>query len=177
MLGKVQIYMETMIMAALAFVISFIPLQTVNFEITLGIVPILFIGLKRGVKPSMVAGFIWGILNILSGKAFILNPLQCAVEEIIAFTSSGLCGLWRQRLKDGVLPVNRTIIEATAAGVGIRYFFHFIAGGLFWKAFIPKQFNPWLFSLFANGTSAVATTMVASYLLIMLYQNQKIQSW
>ena len=166
---KLHIMMETVLMAVLAFILSFIPIKTTNFDIAIGLVPIILLGLRHGVLPSSTAGLIWGLLDLISGKASILNPWQGFIEYIIAFAFAGLCGVFANKMAKTPHP-NLIIIAATATGVIARYLWHFIAGGIFWGAFAPKTINPWIFSFISNGLSALATIIVVSLVLILMHR-------
>lgn len=169
---RLHLMMEVVLMAVLAFILSFIPIKTTNFDVAIGLIPIILLSLKRGVVPGVAAGFIWGLLDLISGKASILNPWQAIIEYLIAFAFAGLAGLWSRQFHRTTHP-NYLIILSTTTGVLARYFWHFIAGGIFWGSFAPKNFNPWLFSLIMNGASAIATIIVVSLILIIVYRYTK----
>lgn len=169
---RLHVMMETVLMAVLAFILSFIPIKTTNFDIAIGLIPVILLGLRRGVLPSATAGVIWGLLDLISGKASILNPWQGILEYIVAFAFAGLCGLFAHKMQQTTHP-NRIIVTATLTGVFARYFWHFIAGGIFWGSFAPKTINPWIFSLISNGLSAIATSVVVSLALIFIYHYAK----
>ena len=61
------------------------------------------------------------------------------------------------------------IIEASLVGVFARFFWHFIAGGIFWGAYAPKGMNPWIYSIVMNGISALASGAAAIAVLLLLY--------
>ena len=54
------------------------------------------------------------------------------------------------------------VLACTSAfvGVGVRYFFHYIAGVIFWSKDAPAGTSPWLYSLTVNGTAALGTFIV-----------------
>lgn len=166
---KLHIMMETVFMAVLAFILSFIPIKTTNFDIAIGLIPIILLGLRRGVLPASTAGLIWGLLDLISGKASILNPWQGFIEYIIAFAFAGACGIFAKKMAHTSHP-NFIIISATTTGVVARYIWHFIAGGIFWGSFAPKTINPWIFSFISNGLSALATIVVVSLVLILMHR-------
>ena len=51
-------------------------------------------------------------------------------------------------------------------GVGARYFWHFVAGVVFWGSYALWGMNPWLFSLVMNGASGLATGIVTLIVLL-----------
>ena len=79
---KYKVWIEGTLVAALAMVLSFIPLQIgSSFEISLGQIPLTLFALRRGWKAGILSGFIWGILHFPTGQVYyssirLLLPLQ-----------------------------------------------------------------------------------------------------
>ena len=54
----------------------------------------------------------------------------------------------------------RALIYASLGGclaVFVRYFWHFLAGFLFWGSYAPKGMSPYMYSLTVNGTAGLLT--------------------
>src|SRR5690625_2688552 len=91
-----QAMLEVAIFAALAMLIDLLPgIKPIpSISISLSMVPIFIVAFRWGVKASFISGFIWGILQIVTGDAWILTPLQAFIEYFIAFDFIGFAGLF-----------------------------------------------------------------------------------
>lgn len=169
---KYKVWIEGTLVAALAMVLSFIPLQIgSSFEISLGHIPLTLFALRRGWKAGILSGFIWGILHFPTGQVYYLSVIQVLIEYPIAFTFAGFAGVFAKRLQNSLTMGNKKgmttpIILGTLVGVGARYFWHFVAGVVFWGSYALWGMNPWLFSLVMNGASALATGIVTMVVLL-----------
>lgn len=93
-MGKNRVWVEGTIVAALAMVLSLIPIQIgSSFSISLGQIPLTLFALRRGTKAGMLAGFIWGILHFPLGQVYYLSVVQVLIEYPIAYTFAGAAGL------------------------------------------------------------------------------------
>ncbi|MBC1501810.1 energy-coupled thiamine transporter ThiT [Listeria weihenstephanensis] len=166
--------LECAIFAAIAMVLSFIPLDFgSSLSISLGMIPMYIIAIRRGFWAAGFSGLLWGILHFVTGKAYILSPLQGVLEYIVAFLFIAFAGVFavqvRGYLKEGKL--NKAIGWAWATmiiGGVARYFWHYLAGVLFWGAYAFKGWSAQLFSLVMNGASCILTIVVAGIIVSIL---------
>lgn len=171
---ETKIWVEGTVMAALGIVLSFIPLSIgSSFTISLGQIPIIIFALRRGVKPGLLAGLVWGLLHFLTGQAQILTVSQAIIEYPIADLFLGLAGLYavnfQQALRaNQVTKMLVVLIQAVLVGTFARFFWHFVAGWIFWGAYAMWGLQPWLFSLVMNGISGLATAVVTAVVAILL---------
>ena len=168
-------WLESALMGALAFVLALIPLGVGFYEIELGMIPIMILAYRRGIKAGLVSGFIWGILKVLSGNIFVLTPLQVFLEYLFAFALSGLAGAGARPLRNYIQKNNRpkinlTIIWSVLLAVFSKYFVHFIAGVIFWSSYAPEEISPVIYSLIVNGSAFIMTSL-ANTLLLLLFIN------
>lgn len=74
MQSKTRVWVEGTILAALAMVLSFIPLKIgVSFSISLGQIALTVFAARRGLKPGLLAGLIWGLLHFPLGNVYYLT--------------------------------------------------------------------------------------------------------
>lgn len=97
---KTRILVEGTVVAALALVLSFIP-TTIgsSFTISLGMIPLTLFALRRGLKPALMAAFIWGILHFPASQVVYLSVVQVLIEYPIAFTFAGFAGLYAKKVQ------------------------------------------------------------------------------
>lgn len=170
---KTRIMIEGTIVAALAFMLSLIP-TTIgsSFTVSLGMIPMTLFALRRGVKPALLSAFIWGILHFPAGDVYFLSVIQVLIEYPIAFTFAGFAGLYAKKVQQSLVDedlrgARKNIIYGTIMGTGARFFWHFIAGVVFWGSYALWGLNPWIFSLIMNGVSGLATAVVTAIVAII----------
>lgn len=138
-----------------------------------------YFSLRRGLTPGLAAGLLWGLLHFAVGKVSFLSVEQVLIEYVIAFAVMGLAGLLYSPFQKALKAEKYTsaiTLACTAAfvGVGVRYFFHYIAGVIFWGKYAPEGMSPWLYSLTVNGTAALGTFIVVVIACVALIRQKKI---
>ncbi|MDR0298883.1 MAG: energy-coupled thiamine transporter ThiT [Streptococcaceae bacterium] len=165
--SKVLPLAETAIFVAIALILSLISLnyaQTFYLELT--VIPILFLSIRRGLAWGMIAGLLYGLLAIILGQVTPLSAAQGFLEYIVAPVSLGLSGIFNSKTE---LKFSK-IIYASLLGVGVKYFFHFIAGIIFWGQYAWKGWSVWLYSLITQGLSGLITALAAIFILGLIYR-------
>ncbi|MDT2758778.1 energy-coupled thiamine transporter ThiT [Enterococcus xiangfangensis] len=171
---KTRILVEGTIVAALSLVLSFIP-TTIgsSFTISLGMIPMTLFALRRGLKPALMSAFIWGILHFPASQVVYLSVIQVLIEYPIAFVFAGFAGLYAKKVQQALVDqdmrnARKNIILGSFVGTGARFFWHFIAGVVFWGSYALWGMNPWLFSLVMNGVSGLATAIVTAVVAVLV---------
>ncbi|MFZ2577757.1 MAG: energy-coupled thiamine transporter ThiT [Lactococcus hircilactis] len=165
--SKVLPLAETAIFVALALILSLFSInyaQTFYMELT--VIPLLLLAIRRGLAWGLVAGLLYGLLAIVLGEVTPLSFAQGFLEYIIAPISLGLAGIFHT--KNG--STFKTVIYATLLGVFVKYFFHFIAGIIFWGQYAWKGWSAWLYSLVTQGLSGILTALAALIILGLIYK-------
>lgn len=173
---KLNVLVEGAVMVAFAEALEYIP-HTVGvsaIEVQFGLIPLVLYALRRGVKPGLTAGLVWGLLDmVLRGfsSGSVLNAWQGILEYPIAFAVVGLAGFAAAGLAGAKSKgtVTGYIILGTILGALAKYFCHFIAGIIYWGSYAPKGQSAWLYSLIVNGGSAVVSTIVTVLVLVAIY--------
>ncbi|GEK91726.1 energy-coupled thiamine transporter ThiT [Alkalibacterium kapii] len=174
---KLRIYLEGTLFASLAMVLSFIPTGIgSSFSVSLGMIPLTFYAVRRGVIPGLYAGFIWGLLHFITGSVYMLNFYQVIIEYTLAYAFTGAAGLYSNEILSSIESNNKKmvyfyIISAVFLGAASRYFWHFIAGWIFWGEYALWGMSAVVFSLVMNGLSMLATGFVTMVVLLLLYKN------
>lgn len=172
-----QVLVEGAVMAAVAMALSMIPVGSdVLFNVSLGQIPLTIFALRRGWKAGILSAFLWGMMHFLTGVVF-LNVLQVIIEYPIAFTFAGFAGLLsaplQQAIQDKKLAQARWLILGGAlTGAIARYFWHFVAGVIFWGSYAQWGLGPWVYSLVINGVSGILTGVVATVVVLVIFQLQ-----
>ncbi len=141
----VQALAEIGIAIALAAVLGQIRLLVMpqGGSVSLELLPIIFVAVRRGVVPGLVAGLLYGLVQLLLPGAFVYHPAQAALDYPLAFMSLALAGLV-------VVKGWRGLILAVGIGVAGRLVFHFLSGLIFFAEYAPSWESPWLYALTYN---------------------------
>ncbi|MGX7109024.1 energy-coupled thiamine transporter ThiT [Facklamia miroungae] len=167
---NVLLLVEAAIFAAVAVVLSLLPTNFgSSLTISLGMVPLTILSLKRGVKWGIFCGFLWGLLHFPLGNVYFLGVSQVFIEYVIAFAFAGFAGLMSERFYHSTNKV-WPLISAVFIGTFARFFWHFIAGYIYWGSYAPEGWSPLYFSFVMNGASALMTAIVSAIILFLIYQ-------
>ncbi len=173
---ELQTLIEIAIFAALAMLLDFIP--SIKFgpsiSISFAMVPIFIIAFRWGFIASLTSGFLWGILQIALGEAWILTAMQAFIEYFIAFACIGFAGLFARSIQDNLKSNAKGkaliwIVIAVYVGSLARYFWHFVAGVIFFKEYaIEAGKAPFIYSLTMNGITYFFASLACSIVLVLL---------
>lgn len=183
---------EASFFAAFALILDLLPSIKLGpwISISFAMVPVLILAFRWGFKVSFLAGFIWGLLQVAIGDFYFLTPIQFLIEYFIAFAFVGFAGLFfkkiQVRLQNG--EKNKALqwaVLAILVGSIARYFWHFVAGVIFWGEYAPEGMSPVIYSLIVNGgtmlgafvlCSIVVVALLASAPRIIQHQGNRIES-
>jgi thiamine transporter len=153
--------------SALSWIARAFPLQLPQGgSFGLEMLPILFIALRRGVLPGLVAGGLFGLLQLtgVAGTPYIYHPLQALLDYPLAFAALGLAGLVPVGELSGAAGIAR-LIGAVALGTGARFVFHFLSGLIFFAEYAPAWEAPWLYSVTYNLLYLLPSAIVTAIVL------------
>ncbi|WP_050613934.1 energy-coupled thiamine transporter ThiT [Bacillus testis] len=169
------VMIEAAFMAAFALVLDLLPsIKVTNFvSISFAMVPVLIISLRWGVKAGVLSGFLWGLLQVAVGDVSILSPIQFIIEYFLAFACIGFAGVFRPSVSSALERGHRPkawffIALAVLAGSLARYFWHFLAGMIFWGQYAPKSMSPVIYSLIVNGGTMLGSALLCAVILSVL---------
>ena len=164
---------EAAMMVALAQVLSYVKLGEApnGGSITPAMLPILLYAVRWGAKPGMLAGFVFGLLQLIFDGAYAWGWQSMLLDYLVAFTPRGLAGLFKGK-KGG-------IFAGTALGCAARFAVHFVSGVTIYRIVAPTEFlnrtysSPALYSLIYNGSYMLPNTLIALVLAAVLYRPLK----
>jgi thiamine transporter len=149
----VEIALTVALSAVLSMLAIRLPINFAGGTISLSMVPILVLALRRGVFPGVIAGVLFGCVDYLI-EPFFVAPLQVLLDYPIAFGAVGLAGLGSgaYRRACAVSP-SRGVLWATPfillGGVG-RFAAAWLSGVVFFGEYAPQGQPVWLYSLGYN---------------------------
>lgn len=166
---------EAAFFAAIAMVLDLLPSITIAPAVTISfsMVPIFIMAFRWGFKVSFLSGFLWGLLQLTTGNFYFLSIIQFLIEYFIAFAFIGFAGFFhpviQKALKQGSkLAVSIWIVVAVFVGSLARYFWHFIAGVVFWGDYAPEGMSPVMYSFAMNGLAMLGAAVLCSIVLVIL---------
>ena len=112
-------------------------------SVSLELLPIIFVAVRRGVVPGLTAGLLYGLVQLLLPGAFVYHPVQAALDYPLAFAALALAGLV-------VVRGWRGLILAVALAVAGRLVFHTLSGLIFFAEYAPSWESPWLYAITYN---------------------------
>ena len=138
-----------------------------------------FSSMRRGLYPALFSGLVWGVLHFPLGKVVYLSFSQVLLEYIVAFGVMGFAGLLYHQFQKAIRNDKQAlaifyIFISSFIGVGIRYFWHFVAGFLFWGKYAPEGVSPYWYSFTVNGIAGLQTLIVTIVVAILLLKYPKI---
>ncbi len=126
-------------------------------SVTFGaMIPLILISLRYGAGVGALAGFIFGLINILQDP-FILHPIQVLFDYPLPFMAMGLAGIFPEKI----------FLSTVLAFVG-RFICHFISGVIFFASYAPEGMSPIIYSLTANATYLIPETLICLVVLKIL---------
>jgi thiamine transporter len=148
--------------SSIAIAISFVLSQFRLFSLPQGgsITPfsmlfIILIGYFFGVKTGVLAGVVYGLLQLAFG-GWVMHPMQLLLDYPLAFGALGLSGVFANQ-KHG-------LVAGILVGCTGRFIFHFLSGIIFFASYAPETWNPFVYSLWYNfsyiGVEGVITAII-----------------
>ena len=161
---------EAAIMVALAQVLSYIKLMELpnGGSLTPAMFPIILFAIRWGWKQGLLAGFAFGLLQLIFDGAYALGWQSMLLDYLVAFTPLGLAGLFKGK-KWG-------IFVGTVVGCALRFVVHYISGVTIYKILAPTELlgmtftSPSFYSLVYNGSYMLPNTILALVIAAILYK-------
>ena len=154
-----KILINVSLMLALATVLHFLRLYHFpqGGSVTLGaMIPLLMISFRYGTGVGTLAGFTFGLINILQDP-FILHPIQVLFDYPLPYMAMGLAGIFSRQ----------TILSTILAFAG-KFACHFISGVIFFASYAPAGTSPIIYSLVTNATIIVPEMLICCVILKFL---------
>ena len=129
-----------------------------------GMVPLLWFALRRGLRPGLEAGTVYGLVHMALPGSYIVDPIQALLDYPIAFAALGLAGMFRKYPLAGV-------------GVGIfgRFLAHFASGVWFFSQYAPAGTHPVVYSAIYNGSFLFVEFIVSAILIYIVVKRRLLE--
>ena len=147
---RTMIYVALMI--ALAFIlqqIKIIHMPQGGSVTPGGMIPLILISFRYGMKTGAIAGFLFGFMEMMIDPFFV-HPIQILFDYPLPYMSMCLAGLFK----------DRRIISVTIAFVA-RFACHVISGVVFFAEYAPEGMSPMMYSLAFNATYLLPELLIS----------------
>ena len=166
---RTRMLCEGAIMVALAQILSYIKIMELpnGGSLTPAMFPILLFAVRSGLKDGLLAGFVFGLLQLIFDGAYAWGWQSMLLDYLVAFPPLGLAGLFKGK-KWG-------IFAGTVLGCLGRFIVHFISGITIYRIYAPTEIlgtvfdEPNLYSLVYNGSYMLPNTILALAIAGLLY--------
>lgn len=161
-----RVIVEAGVMIALAQVLSYVKVYESPYggSVTAAsMLPILFFALHRGLKPGLMAGTVYGVLQFLLGPKWSFHVLSIALDYVVAFGALGFAGVFVGKGLRGAR-------LGTLLGIGLRFLSHFVAGVVIWGIYAPEGMNPWLYSLVYQGSYLLPELLLTLLVMSLVWK-------
>lgn len=178
---RILFLIEVAIFTALALVLDLVPFLQFKIwaqggSISFAMIPVFILAFRWGIKGGLLSGFLWGILQVATGTAYILYPLQGFIDYGFAFTVLGFAGVFAKQIQGAVKEgKTRTYLSYITLGVFIgstlRFIAHYLAGVVFFESAIEGQ-PVWLYSFVYNISYMFPAFILCTICVFLLFHKQ-----
>lgn len=166
---SVRCLCEAALLVAMAQVLSYVKLMELpnGGSLTPAMFPLILFAVRWGWKPGLLAGFAFGLLQLIFDGAYAWGWQSMLLDYLVAFTPLGLAGLFKGK-KWG-------IYAGTVVGCALRFIVHYISGVTIYKILAPTELlgftftSPSFYSLVYNGSYMLPNTILALVIAALLY--------
>ena len=172
---RVRALTEGAIMVALAQILGYIKLfgnLPNGGSITFAMFPILLFAVRWGLGKGLIAGFGFGLLQMLFDGAYAWGWQSMLLDYVVAFTPLGLAGLFKGK-SWGIFP-------GAVLGSASRFLVHYISGVTIYRINMPTEVPGFgvfddaaLYSLVYNASYMLPNMVLALAVAAVLYGPMK----
>jgi len=160
----VEVALTVALAAALNFLALRLPINFAGGSISLSMVPIFVLALRRGAGAGLIAGFAFGCVDLVI-EPYFLAPIQVLLDYGVAYAAVGLAGL-------GAGAFRRTSERSVFAGVAVsvpfmllgglaRFAAAWTSGIVFFSSNAPKGQPVWLYSIVYNSSYLIPSLFIS----------------
>lgn len=172
---RLQTLLEAAMMAALAYILDLLPAIQFgpSISISFAMVPVMIVALRWGTKAGILSGFLWGAIQVITWDVWFVHPIQLIMEYVVAFAFVGFTGLFASKFKiynesNNRLKAILILVFAIFFGCLARYFWHFLAGFIFWAETGASAAAAVWYSFWVNGITALGAAILCTIVIVFL---------
>ena len=154
---RVRMLCEGAMMVALAQVLSYIKLMELpnGGSLTPAMFPIILFAVRWGLTPGLMAGFTFGLLQLIFDGAYAWGWQSMLLDYLVAFMALGMAELFARPFKNRMVGV----AVGTAVAGFLRFMCSFLSGVLVWGN-LSDGLSAWTYSLVYNASYMLPETLI-----------------
>ncbi|MCM3619082.1 energy-coupled thiamine transporter ThiT [Sutcliffiella horikoshii] len=142
-------------------------------SVAISMVPIFIMAFRWGLKGGILSGFVLGLLQIVTGRFYGVDPVQISLDYIVAFMVLGFAGIVAKQVvtaskEDNLKKLILFVTFAIFIACLLRFTAHFVAGMIFFAHFAPEGQPVWIYSLIYNGSYMLPSFVVTTIVTVLL---------
>ena len=167
----VEVALTVALAAALNFLALRLPINFAGGSISLSMVPIFVLALRRGVGAGLIAGFAFGCVDLVI-EPYFLAPIQVLLDYGVAYAAVGLAGLgagvFRSSSERSVFAGMAVSVPFMLLGGLARFAAAWTSGVVFFSSNAPKGQPVWLYSVVYNSSYLIPSLIISITAAILI---------
>jgi len=167
----VEVALTVALAAALNFLALRLPINFAGGSISLSMVPIFVLALRRGVGAGLIAGFAFGCIDLVI-EPYFLAPIQVLLDYGVAYAAVGLAGLgagvFRMTSERSALAGAAVSVPFMLLGGLARFAAAWTSGVVFFGSNAPKGQPVWLYSIVYNSSYLLPSLVISITAAILI---------
>ncbi len=131
----------------------------------LSMLPLVIVGFLYGLKYGLIAGFIYGVFEILLAPGGYIIGWSFLLDYLVGFTAFGLTGLFVGQLNE-----KKSMILGVLLAGFVRYLSLSMAGVVFWSE--TASFDAWVYSFITYNLGYNLTTTLFTLVLLWVIRQR-----
>ncbi|WP_108671954.1 energy-coupled thiamine transporter ThiT [Peribacillus acanthi] len=145
-------------------------------SVSIAMVPVFLMAFRWGWKGGALTGLLLGLLQIISGQAWIGHPVQGCIDYFLAFAVVGAAGIFAKQIQESFQSGDkakgiRLSVIGILIGSFLRFLCHFVSGIVFFGSSAPEGQPVALFSIIYNGTYMLPSFILSALVISVLYSS------
>lgn len=168
---RVRIIVEIALTVALAAVLNLpffrirLPINIAGGTISLNMLPLFVLALRRGLMPGIIAGALYGMVDLMFDP-FVVHPIQFLLDYPVAYAMCGLAGFgsgpWHRAMEQGrAARAEWVAVPYLVLGALGRLAAHWLSGLVFFGENAPAGQPVWLYSLVYNASYVLPSLLLS----------------
>lgn len=167
----VEIALSVALSAVLGVLAVRLPINFAGGTVSLSMVPIVVLALRRGLYPGVIAGVLFGCADYLI-EPFFVAPVQVFLDYLVAFGAVGVAGLgsalYRKRCTISPGAGARVAVPFVILGGAARFAAAYVSGVVFFGQNAPTGQPVWLYSLLYNLSYLVPSIALCTAVAVLV---------
>lgn len=172
---RIRLLVEIALTIALSAVLNALKIWQMpqGGTVSLVMLPIIVLALRRGVVAGTVAGALYGVVDLLVDYYPPVHPVQFVLDYPLAYALVGLAGLFAgawaaSRAKGAMSGLWTAILPGVVVASLARYASHVVSGVVFFGSYAPKGQPVLLYSAIYNSYVLISGALALAVAAVVM---------